>query len=129
MIILYISVAILGLLLLINMLLTWRIGRHSSGDAFNEIKVILGNILSNVKDTEKNLKDEFVINRKENAETATGLRTEMGLQLNNFTQAFTQQLAHLSKTNEEKLEAIRTTFEETALVPFRDLKEFPRFLS
>ncbi|WP_298300999.1 DNA recombination protein RmuC [Hydrotalea sp.] len=123
MIILYISVAILGLLLLINMLLTWRIGRHSSGDAFNEIKVILGNILSNVKDTEKNLKDEFVINRKENAETATGLRTEMGLQLNNFTQAFTQQLAHLSKTNEEKLASFQMRIDSNNKESRTELKE------
>jgi DNA recombination protein RmuC len=48
-----------------------------------------------LKDTEKNLKDEFVTNRKESAETATGLRTEIGNQLNKFTQTFSDQLATL----------------------------------
>ena len=45
---------------------------------FTEIKSSIESITSNLKDTEKNLKDEFVTNRKESAETAIGLRTEIG---------------------------------------------------
>ncbi len=71
-----------------------------------------------MKDTEKNLKEEFVTNIKESAETATGLRTGIGNQLNKFTQTFPEQLSNLTKSNEEKLEAIRKTFEEK-LVDFQ----------
>ena len=68
-----------------------------------------------MKDAEKNLKDEFVTNRKESADTATGLRTEIVNQLNTFTQTFSDQLGNLTKTNEDKLETIRKTVEEKLL--------------
>ena len=70
---------------------------------FTEIKSSIESITSNLKDTEKNLKDEFVTNRKESAETAIGLRTEIGNQLNKFTQTFSEQLGNLIKSSEERL--------------------------
>jgi DNA recombination protein RmuC len=100
----------------VNILLTLKAGKKESVNELTEIiPKLFGTIetlTSNLKDTEKSLKDEFVTNRKESAETATGLRTEIGNQLNKFTQTFSEQLGNLTKSNEEKLEAIRKTFEE-----------------
>ncbi len=108
----------LTILLIVNIILTLKAGKKESGNELTEIKSAIGTLTSNLKDTEKNLKDEFVTNRKESAETATGLRTEIGNQLNKFTQTFSEQLGNLTKSNEEKLEAIRKTFEEK-LVDFQ----------
>lgn len=108
----------LVVLTIVNILLTLKAGKKESGNELTEIKTSIGTLVSNLKDTEKNLKDEFVTNRKESAETATGLRTEIGNQLNKFTQTFSEQLGNLTKSNEEKLEAIRKTFEEK-LVDFQ----------
>jgi DNA recombination protein RmuC len=109
---LYLCYASLLMLLIINIFLTLKTGKKESSIEIDEIKTSIGTLTSNLKDTEKNLKDEFVTNRKESAETATGLRTEIGNQLNKFTQTFSDQLGNLTKSNEEKLEAIRKTFEE-----------------
>lgn len=113
-----ISLVVLTILLIVNIILTLKAGKKESGNELNEIKSSIVTLTSNLKDTEKNLKDEFVTNRKESAETATGLRTEIGNQLNKFTQTFSEQLGNLTKSNEEKLEAIRKTFEEK-LVDFQ----------
>jgi DNA recombination protein RmuC len=110
--IIYIFLSVLVLLLIINIFLTLKAGKKEASNELTEIKNSVASLTSNLKDTEKNLKDEFVTNRKESAETATGLRTEIGNQLNKFTQTFSEQLGNLTKSNEEKLEAIRKTFEE-----------------
>jgi DNA recombination protein RmuC len=117
--ILYIFLVALTILLIVNIILTLKAGKKDSGNELTEIKSSIGTLTSNLKDTEKNLKDEFVTNRKESADTATGLRTEIGNQLNKFTQTFSDQLVNLTKSNEEKLEAIRKTFEEK-LVDFQN---------
>jgi DNA recombination protein RmuC len=112
----YIFLSIIAILLIANIFLTLRAGKQASDVELSEsIPRLFGTIetlTANLKDTEKNLKDEFVTNRKESAETATGLRTEIGNQLNTFTQTFSEQLRTLTKSNEDKLEAIRKTFEE-----------------
>ena len=108
----YIFLSILVFLLILNILLTLKAGKKESGNELNEIKSSIETLTSNLKDTEKNLKDEFVINRKETADTAFRLRSEIGNQLNKFIQTFSEQLGNLTKSNEERLEAIRKTFEE-----------------
>ncbi len=115
---LYIFLSILAILLVVNIILTLKAAKIEANSELSEIKSSIGALTSNLKDTEKNLKDEFVINRKESAETATGLRTEIGNQLYKFTQTFSEQLGNLTKSNEEKLEAIRNTF-ELKLVDFQ----------
>lgn len=116
--IIYIFLSALSILLIVNIIFTFKTGKRESGNELTEIKSSIGTLASNLKDTEKNLKDEFVTNRKESAETATGLRTEIVNQLNKFTQTFSEQLGNLTKSNEEKLEAIRKTFEDK-LVDFQ----------
>jgi DNA recombination protein RmuC len=114
----YIFLSALAILLIVNVILTLKAGKKDSGNELTEIKSSIGTLSTNLKDSEKNLKDEFVTNRKESADTATGLRTEIGNQLNKFTQTFSEQLGNLTKSNEEKSEAIRKTFEEK-LVDFQ----------
>jgi DNA recombination protein RmuC len=118
MILTYIILTALAILLIVNIILTLKAGKKETGNELAEIKSSIGTLTSNLKDAEKNLKDEFVTNRKESTDTATGLRTEIGNQLNKFTQTFSDQLGNLTKSNEEKLEAIRKTFEEK-LVDFQ----------
>lgn len=110
--ILYIILSLVIILLVLNIFLTLRAGNKETGNKLSEIKTSIGTFTSHLKDTEKTLKDEFVINRKESAESAVGLRTEIGNQLNSFIQTFSEQLGNLTKSNDEKLEAIRATFEE-----------------
>jgi DNA recombination protein RmuC len=106
------------LVVVLNLFLTFSNRKKDYEQQLIDIKSSIGTLTSYLKDTEKNLKDEFVTNRKESAETSTGLRTEIGNQLNKFTQTFSDQLGNLTKSNEEKLEAIRKTFEEK-LVDFQ----------
>jgi DNA recombination protein RmuC len=110
--VIYIILSAVIILLIVNIILTLKAGKKEANNELTEIKNSVASLTANLKDTEKNLKDEFVTNRKESSETATGLRTEIGNQLNKFTQTFSEQLGNLTKSNEEKLEAIRKTFEE-----------------
>ncbi|MBK7809942.1 MAG: DNA recombination protein RmuC [Saprospiraceae bacterium] len=119
----YIFLAVLVILILINIILSFNAGKKESGNELSELKSSLNTLTTNLKDTEKNLKDEFVINRKESADTALGLRAEISNQLNKFTQTFSDQLANLTKSNEEKLEAIRKTFEEKLIAFQKSIDE------
>jgi DNA recombination protein RmuC len=107
----YFLVAILAIVI-VNLFITWRKGIHKSDDTLFEMKRIIETVFVYIKESEKNIKDEFVINRKEITESATGLRTEMGQHLNQFTQTFATQLNQLIQSNEKKLEAIRSTIED-----------------
>jgi len=119
----YIILTILVILILINILLSYNASKKQSGTELTEIKSSLHILTTNLKDTEKNLKDEFVINRKESADTSLGLRAEISNQLNKFTQTFSDQLGNLTKSNEEKLEAIRKTFEEKLIAFQKSIDE------
>lgn len=118
--IIYLILSAVVALLILNIFLTLKANRQEESNQLIEIKSLLVMLSSNLKDTEKNLKDEFVTNRKEHAETSANLRTEIGNQLNKFIQTFSDQLGNLTKSNEEKLEAIRKTFEEK-LVDFQKI--------
>jgi DNA recombination protein RmuC len=112
MLLLQITSIIIATLLIGNIILTFKTVRKDSENELSEIISSIFTVVSNLKDTEKNLKDEFATNRKESSESAVSLRTEIGNQLNNFIQTFSDQLGNLTKSNEEKLEAVRKTFEE-----------------
>ena len=103
------------ILLIANIILTLKVGKKETGSELNEIKFSIGSLTQNLKDTESNLKTEFTTNRKESADTASVLRTEIVNQLNTFTQTFSEQLGILTRSNEAKLEAIRKTTEEKLL--------------
>jgi len=109
---LYAFLTFLAILLFINIFLTIKAGKKDTGNTLNEIKFSVSTLTQNLKDTEGNIKNEFSTNRKENSDTSTGLRTEIGNQLNSFTQTFSEQLSSLTKSNEEKSEALRKTIED-----------------
>jgi len=111
----YIILAFLAILLIVNILLTLKAGKKEAGNELNELKFSIGSLAQNLKDAESNLKNEFATNRKESSDSALGLRTEIGDQLNKFTQTFSDQLGNLTKSNEEKLESIRKTIEDKLL--------------
>jgi DNA recombination protein RmuC len=68
-------------LLIVNMVLTVK-GKTTNGtDGYTELKA-----------TEKSLKDEFVTSRKENADSLKGVREEVNNQLNMFTRTFSDTL-------------------------------------
>ncbi len=77
----YIFLSVIAILLIINIILTLKAGKKEASNELTEIKSSIGTLTSNLKDTEKKLKDEFATNRKESADTAAGLRTEIGNQL------------------------------------------------
>lgn len=106
---------LITVLQIINTYFTFKSKDTGEFEKLLDIKSSLDLLISNLKDTETNLKSEFVINRRENAETSTGLRTEIGGQLNQFIQTFADQLTNLIKSNENKLETIRKTFEDKLL--------------
>lgn len=111
----YIFLAAIAVLLIVNIFLTLKAGNKEGSNELAEIKNSIGSLTSNLKDTEKSLKNEFVTNRKESADIAAGLRTEIVNQLNKFTQTFSEQLGNLTRSNEEKIESIRKTMEEKLL--------------
>ena len=103
---------VIAILLIVNIIINLKSGNKESSKELSDLKNSLGVLNDQLKDTERNLKEEFVSNRRESADSAIALRTELGNQLNKFTQTFSDQLTNLTKSNEGKLEAIRKTFEE-----------------
>ena len=110
-----IGIIVVALLLIILIIISLRSKQSYSPNSV-EFKHAIDSLVDHVRTSEKNLKDEFSTNRKESAETAVALRSELGLQLNQFTQTFAGQLGALTQSNETKLEAIRSTFEEKLLL-------------
>jgi DNA recombination protein RmuC len=111
----YVLFFVLIILIVINIILSIKSGKSKESKELPEIRMAIGLLNNQLKDTEKNLKDEFVTNRKESADLSRELRAEIGNQLNLFTKTFSDQLGILTSKNEEKLEAIRKTFEEKLL--------------
>lgn len=103
---------VVTILLIVNIALTVKYSKKDDSESDEYIKNSLQLISQNLKDTERNLKDEFSTNRRESAETAKDLRTEIVNQLNTFTKTFSDQLGQLTKGNEDKLENIRKTIED-----------------
>lgn len=116
--IIYIILFFLVILMIVNISLTIRASKKEPRNELAEINSSIGLLSNNIKDSEKAIKEEFVINRKESSESSISLRTEIGNRLDGFTKTFSEQLGNLTKSNEEKLEAIRKTFDEK-LVDFQ----------
>ena len=102
MILIQVTLFVVAILLIFNIILTLKTKKKESGNELNEIKFSITALFQNLKDTESNLKGEFVTNRKESAEMAKDLRGEIGNQLNAFIKIFSRQLGNLTKSNEEK---------------------------
>src|SRR5450759_4039146 len=120
---LYIILAFLALLLLANIILTLKAGKKEASNELAEIKNSIGSLTQNLKDTEANLKGEFITNRSETAQSSKDLREEVGKQINTFTQTFLEQLTALTKSVEEKFVSFQTTIETNSKESRKELKE------
>jgi len=123
MITIYIFLSALAILLIANIYLTIISDKKRDGGELPEIKSSIISLTQNLKDTETNLKGEFVTNRKENSDSATGLRTEVVNQLNKFTQTFSENLTTLTKSVEEKFTSFQNTIEENNKESRGELKD------
>lgn len=109
---LYLSLLAIAILLIVNIFFTIKKEKKVNSSEFSEITSKIEAIALNIQTTERNLKDEFVTNRKENADSFKGVREEVGNHLNTFTKTFSDNLTTLTRSNEERLEAIRKSIEE-----------------
>jgi len=120
---LYTILALLAILLIVNIFLTLKAGKKEESNELTEIKNSVATLISNLKDTERNLKDEFTTNRKENSDNAKGLREEIGKQLNEFTKTFLEQLTALTNSVGEKFTAFQTAIDTNNKDSRKELKE------
>lgn len=104
----YIFLSAIIILLLIVLWLSSKSQNNTKEDDFLLLKNAMVNLNQAIKDSERNIKDEFVINRKETAEHAKNLREEMGKQLNSFTKIFSEQLLTFQNTIEKNNKENRT---------------------
>lgn len=116
-------VAIIIVLLLVNIILTLYFASKSSNAEGAALKSQTEALLQSLKDTERNLKDEFVINRKESSEASALLRGELVHQLNQFTITFSDQLGNLIKSNEDKLNLFQRNIDQNNKESRLELKE------
>src|SRR5262245_28192948 len=100
--IVYIILEIIGVLLLLNILLTLSLRKPNSQVELIELKGLLNLLNDSLKNTERDFKNEFVTNRSEGAQSSKDLREELSKQLNSFTQIFSDQLSNLTKSNDER---------------------------
>ncbi|MBL8677294.1 MAG: DNA recombination protein RmuC, partial [Alphaproteobacteria bacterium] len=110
--VIFISLLVIAILLTINIYLSAKAGKKVESAELIEIKSSIGSVFQSIQNFERNLKEEFSTNRKENADSLKSIREEVGSQLNTFTKTFSENLSALTKSNEEKLEAIRKSIEE-----------------
>ena len=101
---------VIAILLVINIILALKGEKQG-----NDFSAITSNVSQALINTERNLKDEFVTNRKENADSLKSVREEVNNQLNMFTRTFSDNLSALIKSNEDKLETIRKSIQDRLL--------------
>ena len=121
--ILYIFLSLIALFLLINIVLTYKALVKDSQQDASELNNALNQLTSNLKNTEANLKNEFVVNRQEHAQAAKDLREEVGNRLLGFTTTFSDQLNALVKSLEEKFSSFQTAIDGNSKQSRVELKE------
>jgi len=138
---LYLILAILIILLIVNILLTIKAGKKEPSNELNEIKFSISALTQKIKETEINLKSEFTTNRFESAQTSKDLRTEITNQVTAFGKTiadsihtttelqdkqlttFSEQLNNLTKSLEEKLTTFQNSIENSSKESRNGLKE------
>jgi DNA recombination protein RmuC len=118
-----IALIIITILLILNLSFTFKVGKSGPGNELSEIRNSLQILTQNLKDTERNVKDEFATNRRENAENAKGLREEVTTQLSEFTKTFSGQLAALTNSMGEKFSVFQNTIDTNNRESRKELKE------
>ncbi len=123
MLLIQISLIAIALLLIINIVLTLNAGKKYSGNELNEMKFLVSNLSQSLNQTERNLKSEFAINRKENTDNAKDLREELSRQLNEFAKTFSGQLALLTNSMGEKFTSFQNSIDVNNKESRKELKE------
>lgn len=123
MLIIYLLLTLVVVLLIVNTILTFKASKKEVTTEFTELKNSIVILTSNLQNTERNLKEEFAINRKENSESATALRTEVNNRLDSFTKTFSEQLTAFTKSVEEKFAAFQNAIQENGKESRGELKE------
>ena len=119
----YIFLTAIAILLIVNLFLTLKAVKKEASDELLEIKNSVVLLTQNLKDTESNLKSEFVTNRKEAAQGSKDLREEVSNQLNKFTQTFSEQLSILTNSIGEKFTAFQNGIDNSSKLSRTELKE------
>jgi len=109
-----ITLLLIALLLLaiLNIVLTLKSGKSESAVVLGDLRSAQGNLAAQLKETEQNVKGEFVTNRNENQGLSTRLREELGTRIDGFTATILGQFGQLTQSNESKLESIRKTTDD-----------------
>ena len=118
----YIFLSVIAILLIVILIRVFKKEAKEESIELIAIKNSVAALTQHLKDTERNLKTEFITNRKESADIATGLRTELGNQLNQFTQTFLEQLTVLTKLIEEKFTAFQNVIDTNNKDSRKELK-------
>lgn len=113
----------LGILLAVNIFLTLRAGKKEGNDELREIQNSITLLSQNLKDTERNLKDEFSTNRKETGQGAKDLRDEVAGRLDSFTRTFSESLSGLTKSVEDKFSAFQSAIDLNNKESRKELKD------
>ena len=137
----YIFLSVIAILLIVNIILTFKAGKKEYSTELNEIKFSTGILTQNLKDTEVSLKNEFSANRLEATQTASNLRTEITQQVTVFGKTisdnihtvselqssqfatFSEQFYNLTNSLQEKLTIFQTSIETNSKESRRELKE------
>ncbi len=138
---LYIILVFLAVLLIVNIILTTKVGSKAPTNELNEIKFSISTLTQNLKDTGTDLKNEFTTNRFEATQTASNLRTEITNQVtafgktisdsignnaelqSNLLATFGEQLNRLTQSLEEKLTGFQNSIESSSKESRIELKE------
>ncbi|HEY9364471.1 MAG TPA: DNA recombination protein RmuC [Chitinophagaceae bacterium] len=118
-----IALILISILLIVNLIFTLKAGKTRPGNELSEIKNSIQILTQNLKDTERNVKDEFATNRRENADNAKGLREEVTTQLSEFIKTFSGQLAALTNSMGEKFSVFQSTIDTNNRESRKELKE------
>lgn len=119
----HIFLSVIAIVLIVILIRVFKKETKEESTELTEIKNSVAALTSNLKDTETNLKSEFVTNRKEAAQGSKDLREEVSNQLNAFTKTFSDQLTALTKIIEDKFTSFQSTIETNNKESRKELKE------
>lgn len=119
----YLFLTFLTVLLIVNVILTLKVGKKEESKELAEIEDSINSLAEQLKDTERNLKEEFSTNRRETGQGSKELREEVSNRLDAFTKTFSEQLSALTKSVEERFAAFQTSIDSNSKESRKELKD------
>jgi DNA recombination protein RmuC len=123
MIITYLFYTIFLILLIFNIFLSLKFWKKDKKNNLKDVNNSISSLFLDLKETEKNLKDEFIVNRKENSDNAKGLREEVTNHLNTFIKTFSDQLTILTNSVTEKFTVFQNSIDSNNKDSRKELKD------